>query len=1196
MKVPPSRSPVLVVAACVFQLFTVAAFPQTFEVLHSWSDIGSTPNEGVVRGSDGNFYGTIPSGTKREPASGIFRLEPSGRVTILRTFSLWRSLDGYQTKAGLVVGPDGAFYGINSMGGANHAGTAFRITVNGQYSKVADFESLAGANPEVTMTDGQDGFLYGVTGPDQKGNRGSIFRVSPSGGVEIVLQFPYGIPSKAVSATRLTLGPDGALYGIGVGTTSIIRITFPRPDRGPRWKLLWQHAGRRRFNKGTIYRITPDGSMTILHSFDGRDGLAPRSPLAKADDGLLFALEPSDSKSASRPLYRMAFDGTLTHIGSFDNADGMAPSNGLVIGRDGNFYGTTPFPPSVEGTAFRLTPDGRRSILHRFSAADGKSPSGPLAIGLDGNFYGMASSGGAQNRGTLFRLSLDGEFVKLHDFSDRAHIPTGGLVIGNDGNFYGTTAYGGDIGGGTFFQMTPGGEVTILYSFSASESGSQPRGTLVKDPDGNFFGTTVYGGADGFGTIFRITSPGVFTLLHSFHRGNEGAHPYSGVLRRDDGMLFGATYLGGGRDDIGTIYRLAPDGTLTVLVHISDLGGSGPWAVPVLGPDGKLYATTTDILSNGFGRVFSISDTGTTEVLHVFDRFDGAAPLAPLHFSPDGKLFGLTSTDGPGGGGTFFRLVLSQPPVALADVFHLSTTNIIDVIANDSDPENDFRVTSVQNGSHGTTELLADGRIAYRRDSTFDVFDEFTYVITDGFGLTASAKVTVLNDAPVAVDDAVELSDLDSPQPISVLQNDFDPDGPSLAIVAVSQPPFGTVSFTANTVSYRPFRRKAGLDSFTYTVRDFFGAMATATVRVQNVGAPSAGRYFGFIGDTGAPHERTGFLRVVLTRSGEFTGRVSWQGDSYRVGGTLVPGQSATITIRQKSGDPLALELSLDAEAGNIVGTLTDGALVASVEAAPRRFGIHDPSPLAGNYTAFISSGLGAPPAAGFAAIKVTRRGEVRTVGRLPDGSSLSGRSALREGGRFPFYRGYPGHSIPGSVFGEGTVAESGAVSAQWTWIRPSEIDTETALTIEGARYTPPTPPALIIPFEDTTPNAEVELSGGGFQATERFLATVSRDHRLTIFGPNPNSITARFHPSNGSFRGSFANPHTGKAKSFRGLVREDLGIALGVFRSEKNYWKYLDYADRAGPIGIREKVGVWGGAAEHSFDSERPPSVEFPG
>ena len=325
--------------------------------------------------------------------------------------------------------------------------------------------------------------------------------------------------------------------------------------------------------------------------------------------------------------------------------------------------------------------------------------------------------------------------------------------------------------------------------------------------------------------------------------------------------------------------------------------------------------------------------------------------------------------------------------MALADVFHLSTTNIIDVIANDSDPENDFRVTSVENGSHGTTELLADGRIVYRRGPDFDGFDEFTYVITDGFGLTASAKVTVLNDAPVAVDDGVELTDLESAQQIAVLPNDFDPDGQSISIVAVTQPPFGIVSFTPNTVSYRPFRRKASVDSFTYTVRDFFGAMGTATVSVRNVGAPSAGRYFGFIGDIGAPHERTGFLRVVLTRSGEFTGRVSWQGDSFRIGGTLVPGRSATLTIGQKGGNPLTLELSLDPEAGNIVGTLTDGAIIAPVEAAPRRFGIHDPSPLAGNYTTFMGSGPGAPPQAGFAAVKVTRRGELRmrrqTSGRL---------------------------------------------------------------------------------------------------------------------------------------------------------------------------------------------------------------------
>ncbi len=259
MKVPPSNPWFLFLAAWALQLLAPPSTGQTFEVLQSWSDIGSTPNEGVVRGSDGNFYGTIPSGTKREPTSGIFRLEPSGRVTILRTFSIWRSLDGYQTNAGLVVGPDGAFYGINSMGGANNAGTAFRITENGEYTKVADFNNSVGANPEVTLTDGRDGFLYGVTKSDDKGHRGSIFRLSPSGGVKPVLQFPDGIPSKAASAIRLTLGPDGALYGIGAGKDSIIRVTT-------------------------------DGRLTNLHTFDRSEGSSLSAGLIRGTDGNLYGV------------------------------------------------------------------------------------------------------------------------------------------------------------------------------------------------------------------------------------------------------------------------------------------------------------------------------------------------------------------------------------------------------------------------------------------------------------------------------------------------------------------------------------------------------------------------------------------------------------------------------------------------------------------------------------------------------------------------------------------------------------------------------------------------------------------------------------------------------------------------------------------------------------------------------------------
>ena len=234
---------------------------------------------------------------------------------------------------------------------------------------------------------------------------------------------------------------------------------------------------------------------------------------------------------------------TLTTLHTFAgySTDGATPYAGLVQATDGNFYATT-YAGGTSGncqggcgTVFKITPGGTLTTLHSFDWYDGASPTGALVQGTDGNFYGTTYGGGAnQYYGTVFKITPSGTLTSLYSFCAQANcadgaMPYAGLLQASDGNFYGTTLEGGANSGcslgsgtcGTVFKITPGGTLTTLYSFCAQPGcadGGNPYAGLVRGSDGNFYGTTFGRGANGYGTVFKITPAGALTTLHSFDR------------------------------------------------------------------------------------------------------------------------------------------------------------------------------------------------------------------------------------------------------------------------------------------------------------------------------------------------------------------------------------------------------------------------------------------------------------------------------------------------------------------------------------------------------------------------------------------------------------------------------------------------------------------------------------------------------
>ena len=287
---------------------------------------------------------------------------------------------------------------------------------------------------------------------------------------------------------------------------------------------------------------------------------------------------------------------------------------GLIQASDGNFYGTTAG-VGYYGTIFKITPGGALTTLHVFSnGSDGAAPMAPLVQGTDGSLYGTTGHQfGAGGHGTVFRITPSGTFTTLYSFCAQSDCldgnnPVGGLIQAKDGNFYGTTRWGGTNATGAIYKITPAGLLTTLYSFGLS-GGAEPMGNLVQAKDGNFYGTTslnnVSNDSQITGTVFKMTPAGSVTTLYTFD-GSGWASPNAGLMQASDGNLYGTTAYGGAKGD-GSIFEITPAGVLTTVHSFDPNNGDGvtPLCALVQGSNGKLYGTTSLSATSSNGTVFS---------------------------------------------------------------------------------------------------------------------------------------------------------------------------------------------------------------------------------------------------------------------------------------------------------------------------------------------------------------------------------------------------------------------------------------------------------------------------------------------------------------------------------------------------------------------------------------------------------------
>jgi uncharacterized repeat protein (TIGR03803 family) len=341
--------------------------------------------------------------------------------------------------------------------------------------------------------------------------------------------------------------------------------------------------------------------------------------------------------------------------------DGANPHQySLLQGIDGNFYGATLYGgTSNDGTVFEITPSGTETVLYSFSGH-------PCFAGLiqasDGNFYGTTANGGTNGVGSFFELTPSGTETDLYSFSETHSNggPYSGVVEGSDGNFYGVDYLGGSSTLGTVFKITPGGVESIVHSFAGGIDGSEPSDVPIQASDGNLYGTTALGGSSDDGTVFKLTPGGTETILHAFAGGtSDGSSPYGSVVEGSDGNFYGTTQTGG-TNGKGTVYRVTPSGAETVLYSFAGgtSDGSDPYAGLIQGADGNFYGTTYSGGSSNDGTVYEITPSGVETVVHSFSGSDGANLKASVVLGNDGNLYGTTFNGGASGDGTFFEIAL----------------------------------------------------------------------------------------------------------------------------------------------------------------------------------------------------------------------------------------------------------------------------------------------------------------------------------------------------------------------------------------------------------------------------------------------------------------------------------------------------------------------------------------------------------
>jgi len=555
-----------------------------FTVLRSFSKTtdGAYCYNSLTEGKDGFLYGMTYSGGTYGYGT-IFRISTTGAFSVLKHLN--SATDGGSTQSDLIQASDGNFYGMTYSGGTGGNGTIFKMTPAGIYTVLKHLSSSKdGGSPYGNLVQHTDGNLYGMTRGGTSGNAGGIFKITLAGVFTQLHSFVTATEGTTANGS-LIQGKDGNLYGL-TSTGGVMR-------------------------GGTAFKVTTAGALTVLANFNGSAaGNAPYESPVKGSDSAYYGLNYSGGANGNGSIFKVCGGATSVLFSFNRNSTGGYPKGSLIRAGDGNFYGMTSDGGSYSGgTIFRITPSGTFTVLrHLSSATDGIAPQGSLVQGKDGNLYGMTSSGGSKSGGTIFRISLTGTYTVLKhlSYATDGSDPEGNLTQVNDSTFYGLISNGSKA-----FKITTNGNFTIVHNFLSTNEGSYPLGSLLLGKDGNLYGMNSSSGLYSGGTIFKMTLSGTVTTLKHFNSVPDGRTPKGNLVQGSDGSFYGMTSTGGS-GNAGTLFRLSSSNVYTVLKHFNlTTDGGNPFGSLIPAPKNNLVANGQSVsLAEDTQKPITLTGTG----------------------------------------------------------------------------------------------------------------------------------------------------------------------------------------------------------------------------------------------------------------------------------------------------------------------------------------------------------------------------------------------------------------------------------------------------------------------------------------------------------------------------------------------------------------------------------------------------------
>lgn len=678
---------------------------------------------GALVNNAGTFYGFTQYGQDGAGYGSMFKMTTTGTVTTLVNFT-GGATSPYQPAAGPVLTSTNTYYGTSIYGGTSGTGTIFKAVVSGSTATVTVVHSFTGGAADgqyayAGLIKASDGLLYGTTLYGGANNQGIVYSFDPASSTFTIRHSFNSSADIYYGETGVCEGPDGKLYGSnpycagfnggvyrinkdGTGYSLVYGFSSTDPAGYNPWSDLVKGNDGKLYGTcysggangiGTIFRVNTAGAGSVepVWSFTGFEGASPGYPYATNPQvrmttgigNLMYGATRAGGLYGYGTIFKLdTSTNTATLLGNLAQTNGDQSLNPLVL-NGATLYATSYYgglsgqsgpggSPTGWGSTVSCTTTGTLKLLHSWYIQDGYFPYDSPTAPISGYCYGTTYYGGQFSVGTIYKIGTTGSFTYsvLHSFNNyllEGAYPWGGLFKAADGALYGTTSGGGLFGYGTIFKVTTSGVLTVLHHFRASQECYSPYRKLVQGygTDKNLYGTCWVGGPAGYGSVFKIDTAGkTFQIIHYF--GNlDGRNSACQLTVENDGIttkyLYGTTYAGG-TSGVGTLFRMNSSGTSYTVLHNFTGGTDGSYPGYFGGPmpelSGVLYGTTYTGGTAANGVLWKYDTTTSTFTpLHQFNNAvgEGYYPYGGVSTDGVGNFYGTCYYGAVAGMGTVWK-------------------------------------------------------------------------------------------------------------------------------------------------------------------------------------------------------------------------------------------------------------------------------------------------------------------------------------------------------------------------------------------------------------------------------------------------------------------------------------------------------------------------------------------------------------